>query len=102
MNQAYKEELEALRGSAEPVAWALIGHDGKPYRTTHDRRAAEAYKFHEVDVRPLYTRPCVPLTDAQIWSLAYDTNALPEVITDASLLRFARVIEAVHGIGEKK
>lgn len=34
----------------------------------------------------------VPLTDAQIKSIAYDYGALPEVITDASLLAYSRAL----------
>lgn len=36
----------------------------------------------------------VELTDAYIVSLAYDCNALPEVITDETLLIFARAVLA--------
>lgn len=35
-----------------------------------------------------------PLTDAVITSIAYDCNALPEVVTDETLRVFARAIEA--------
>lgn len=33
------------------------------------------------------------MTEDQILSIAYDCNALPEVITDKSLIAFARAIE---------
>lgn len=35
-----------------------------------------------------------PLTNADITSIAYDCNALPEVVTDATLAVFARAIES--------
>lgn len=35
------------------------------------------------------------LTDEEITSIAYDCNALPEVITDESLFAFARAIERI-------
>lgn len=33
------------------------------------------------------------MTDSEIMSIAYDFNALPEIITDETLLIFARAIE---------
>ena len=36
------------------------------------------------------------MTENQILSIAYDCNALPEVITDKSLIDFARAIEQVE------
>lgn len=48
-----------------------------------------------------HVKPFVPqareLTDAEIVSLAYDCNALPEVITDKTLLIFARAVLAARG-----
>ena len=43
-----------------------------------------------------------PLTNAEITALAYDCDALPEVVTDKTLIDFVRAIEAVHGIGTDK
>jgi hypothetical protein len=54
----------------------------------------------------LYTFPppqrtWVGLTDEQIFSIAYDCNALPETITDETLIIFARALWVVFGIKEK-
>lgn len=63
--------------------------------------------FRDKDGKEGYAEQPViqPLTDGQIISLAYDCNALPEVITDKSLTAFARAVEFAHGItptGDKK
>ena len=47
------------------------------------------------------TREWVGLTDEQIFSIAYDCNALPETITDETLIIFARALWVVFGIKEK-
>ena len=36
------------------------------------------------------------MTENQILSIAYDCNALPEVITDKTLIEFAKAIEQVE------
>ena len=88
---ALKAEIEALRGSAEPVAWlsriSVMDHP--------DKHGTVIWKCNEPlpHGTSLYTRPCVPLTDAQVDSI--DVRTLGRY-------HFAREVELLHGIGEKK
>jgi hypothetical protein len=54
-------------------------------------------------VRDVYPAPQQrkPLTDEQIVSIAYDCNALPEVITDETLIIFARALWVIYGIAQQ-
>jgi hypothetical protein len=104
------EAIEALRAAlsqpqAEPVAWMYHGirFDG----TQHDRAsliwrpeymdAMSASKG--VQAAPLYTHPAPaqaeprPLTDAALWEMWVESPS--------DVLRFARAVEAAHGIKEK-
>ena len=92
----YKEQLET---KDEPVAWGMET-DGLIYDVIcpaeHEREEGE-YTI------PLYTTPQrKPLTDEQIWDayIAY-VNAPVDIDCHVSdLHKFARAIEAAHGIKE--
>jgi hypothetical protein len=94
--------------SAEPIAWMFThnrgnGKVGYTFETTEEHMRL-AYRDTCLSITPLFAAPQQrePLSDLEITSLAYDLNALPEVITDETLLALARAIQAAHNIGEKK
>ena len=79
--------IEFMSGHRKPV----VIYDTSDIKDYGDRRAAAA----------VLSQPGQPastnvgsLTDTEITSIAYDCNALPEVVTDATLAVFARAIEA--------
>ena len=116
---ALKAEIAALRGSAEPVAWQTFdgegGYDYRSFKGNEDYRDAfvrrNGLKYAQW-VDPLYTRPCVPLTEERIdSSTAEARNKLYDHCFEYGVLAegkqkfirsMARAIEAAHGIGEKK
>jgi hypothetical protein len=90
----------------EPVAWMYVNQDGE----CEDIGYGNTYLAGYEGCTPLYTSPppqrpsrsdIKPLTDEQIFSIAYDCNALPETITDETLIIFARALWVVFGIKEK-
>ena len=87
------EELEAAptQPAQEPVAWYL-SEDSNILGVEWSRQKPKYGR----DWTPLYkTAPTQPaLSESQITSIAYDCNALPEVITDKTLVDFVRAIEA--------
>jgi hypothetical protein len=95
------------RQCAEPVAWRY--HAVSPWKdkdgmckvsdkwtliSAPDQRDAHS-ALCGMEAEPLYTHPPVhqPLSESEIISLAYDCNALPEVITDKTMVAFVRAIE---------
>jgi hypothetical protein len=62
-------------------------------RAVEDRAAKNAWLATQRAIQPAPQEP-PPLTDAEITSIAYACNALPEVVTDATLAVFARAIDA--------
>lgn len=117
-NAALKAELAAINGAGEPVA-CLIRHrhararahaaiDGRnhysdwsswePARLSYGlavTRPSRVYPDSEpiFEIKPLYTRPAVPLTDEQI-----DALWRAPMSADWEHREFARAIEAAHGI----
>jgi len=92
MNDDLKAEIALLKKkeqpAQEPVAWVHGTGGIQAGKNRPDERASW---------KPLYTHPAPTqpaLSESQITSIAYDCNALPEVITDKSLEEFARAIEA--------
>jgi hypothetical protein len=81
------------------VAWRLTQNRGNGKEEfTYVTNISDAYLDNCIAIEKLYLNPVVAapyMTDADIVSIAYDCNALPEVITDKTLLIFARAIEAV-------
>lgn len=75
----------------EPVAWYL-SEDSNILGVEWSRQKPKYGR----DWTPLYkTAPTQPaLSESQITSIAYNCNALPEVITDKTLVDFVRAIEA--------
>ena len=51
----------------------------------------------EIEAAHNISKPQIPkpLTKSEITSLAYDLNALPEVITDKTLVDLVRAVEAI-------
>lgn len=91
--------MDNLPNNNHPVAW--MTPDGMHAMPADEkdawlesRRMLEAVTDYSI---PLYAAPVqpvyVPLSEEGIQSIAYDCNALPEVITDTTLLAFARAIE---------
>lgn len=104
---ALKAELVAIKqGTVEPVAWGQLGTmNGKTYlRGNWDRRPypPPLSLIKSLALVPLYTRPCVPLTNEQIWSLAgphityYQFGEATH--RDINCLELARALEAAHNI----
>ena len=65
---ALKAELEAIKGAGEPVAWLFKAHKpGKHVVCAGLTQEAVGLwpldQWDYVEETPLYTRPCVPLTD---------------------------------------
>lgn len=102
---ALKAELAAIKCAGEPVAWVVTSEKQDGTRHTY------ALMGREKDVRdacdfgepiPLYPRPCVPLTNEQVWSIAgpHITHYQFGEAThrDINCLAFARAIEAAHNI----
>jgi hypothetical protein len=90
----------------EPVSWeSVLGAVARGWcyeenaNKTMDSELAVAIAK---EVHALYTTPQQrkPLTDEQIKSIAYDCNALPEAITDETLIIFARALWVIYGIKE--
>lgn len=79
-NLAYWQRTDELPAT-NPSKW----RQGTPSDAT-----AESYKAM---LKAAPQAAYVPLTDSDITSMAYDCNALPEVITDETLRTFARAIE---------
>ena len=103
---ALKAELEALRGNAEPVAW--IPRKWVDEYTVLPNAHETVWK-HPIsdDHVPLYTRPCVPLTEERRGDLVME-HLGPAALTggkmsvyDAFMLGIDAA-EAAHKIGEKK
>jgi hypothetical protein len=102
-----KAELEALRGSAEPVAWLFKAH--KPgYHLEVAALTEEGAgiwpldQWKRVEKIALYTRPCVPLTDERIKAVIREASAgraLRPMGSEPTSVRIARAIEAEHKIG---
>jgi len=103
--------INILEADLAPVAWAVYAMvDGEmviqwPVPLSL-KRAQEYQSMYEepavTEIRELYAAPQeavapIELTDAEIVSIAYDCNALPECITDKTLLTFARAAIAKAG-----
>jgi hypothetical protein len=91
------EGTKSKQEQGEPVA--IVCNKGPKFH--HVAILTDSGKQLE-DGAKLYTTPQQrkPLTDEQIVSIAYDCNALPEVITDETLLIFARALWVIYGIKE--
>jgi hypothetical protein len=89
------DNYETKQEQGEPVAW-IEHHKGG------DNLNWEEVNHPYAKATPLYTTPQQrkPLTDAEIVSIAYDCDALPEVITDETLIIFARALWVIYGIKE--
>jgi hypothetical protein len=104
---AIKEAL--AQPEQEPVAWQLTFRDeyDNPRREVlYSKKHLDSHVEHNTNVRglicvvtPLYTSPPKrqPLTDGEIWQLVNDCSFNRDLHAD----KFARAIEAAHGIGEK-
>ncbi|WP_186425063.1 hypothetical protein [Cupriavidus metallidurans] len=89
------EALGAAKGvsiDGDEVFAAMYKRD--PYWDTQGRSSAEAVRLALDCVRSILGAAKGELSDAEIMSIAYDCNAMPECITDASLKAFARAILA--------
>lgn len=100
---ALKAELAAIKGAGEPVAWGQLGMlNGKTYlRENWDRSPYPPPPsiVKNLNLVPLYTRPCVPLTDKQIFASEEIRAANAEIgLLFSSLLKLVRAIEAAHNI----
>ena len=76
----------------EPVAWMVYNKEGTSVMVTDNPTDIS----DGMRALPLYTAPPTQpaLSESQITSIAYNCNALPEVITDKTLVDFVRAIEA--------
>lgn len=101
MSDAKDEEIAELRAAlaakGEPVAW-VVALPNKPITITVP--VAMLDKLAGMHDAPLYTRPAPrePMTDAGIWQLATQCTIGGDLHAD----KFAREIEAFHGIGIKE
>lgn len=98
-HDALKAELAAIKGAGEPVAWML--HPEKNGLMSHKVLTREVVaSFPEILSEytiPLYTRPCVPLTDERIDSMLVTTDGFTE--RERKIIKIvARATEAAHDI----
>lgn len=118
---ALKAELEAIKGAGEPVAWSVTmggAHTGNVCGEQREainlmNRLNQSFPDDKRAVVPLYTRPCVSLTDEKVKELICEhfvtgENLFNEVHQDyrfrsraternvwgRDLLAFARDVEA--------
>jgi len=103
-NAALKAELAAIKGAGEPVAWAVktngrynnmfLGNE----QTAVERMCRLNFNFpgDKRAVVPLYTRPCVPLTDEQRAGLLSAWRVAPK--DEADFLKGITAAEAAHNI----
>lgn len=88
-------------------AGLLGGQDGMSAHVWHDIIRSEldrAYDFYIDQLDRITAQPAAPAqepSDGEIMSLAYDIGAMPEQMTDGSLLRFARALLARYGHPEE-
>ena len=89
--KAIEQAITQEQPAQEPVAWYL-SEDSNILGVEWSRQKPKYGR----DWTPLYkTAPTQPaLSESQITSIAYNCNALPEVITDKTLVDFVRAIEA--------
>ena len=98
------KKLIAELESQEPVAWWVTNPDGEIDWYDEPIRYKEQCPLEELidgcGYAPLYTHPPqrtrVGLTDEEIWQLATDCTIGGDLHAD----KFARAIEAAHGIKE--
>lgn len=91
--------VQQSRSDVEPVAWVVEDEHGERLEW-----AGDAHSCHGLPTLPLYTTPPAqsalkPLTDEQIESLLPDDDT-PMSLGEA-FVKFARLVEAAHGITEK-
>jgi hypothetical protein len=93
----------------EPVAWrwvpSKVWHD---YVMSDDPERAKLAREHGIEVQPLYTTPPAaqrqPLTDEAIWrqyQALWPFHPAEEPRLAKDIVKFARAVEAAHGIKEK-
>ena len=92
-SQEQENEASSLR---EPVAWMNPANKAviSKYRKEQSIKGHRYPKF----TKPLYTHPAQPLSDDEILKIA---NGHLDCVDEEYIKRFARAIEAAHGIGVK-
>ena len=93
---------EALAQTQEPVAWGVFeGNLHDMFFSPSEAQEMADLKGTHAEVRPLYTAPPQrqPLTDEEVIKLKMEGRDL-EFVNMTALHRFARAIEASHGIKE--
>ena len=86
----------------EPVAWGVFeGNLHDMFFSPSEAQEMADLKGTHAEVRPLYTTPPQrkPLTDEEVIKLKMEGRDL-EFVNMTALHRFARAIEASHGIKE--
>ena len=97
----YKQRSKA-QPEQEPVAWGVFeGNLHDMFFSPSEAQEMADLKGTHAEVRPLYTAPPQrqPLTDEEVIKLKMEGRDL-EFVNMTALHRFARAIEASHGIKE--
>jgi len=100
-NSWFAKTIIAEAEKQEPVAWMTIDSNGEEDDIWYDN--PEGKLLESWSCKPLYThpQPRKPLTDEQIDEIADTVANMPLVgIVNDFRTRFARAIEAAHGIKE--